>query len=35
MSDQTKHIEDECEFLKEKIAQLEKDIQNRTTRYVY
>lgn len=30
MSEQIKNIEDECEFLSDKIAQLEKDIQNKT-----
>jgi hypothetical protein len=33
MGDQIKNIEDECDYLKETIAKLEKDITNKTLKY--
>ena len=33
MSEQTRHIEDECESLRDKIEELEKNIANKTTKY--
>lgn len=34
MTDQTRSLEDECEFLNDKIAQLEKEIEMKAVKYV-
>jgi len=33
MTDQVKSIDDECDFLRDKISQLEKEIRNKTVKY--